>query len=75
MGKLDVLDVYNKIKEIRDSRKTDEKKSITIDRIAQELNGNKEIIKEYVTALTILELVEFTDNENIDLIKKNKSGI
>jgi len=69
MEKIDVLDVYNKIKEIRDSRKNDKKKFITIDRIAQELNGNKEIIKEYVTALTILELVEFTDNENIALIK------
>ena len=68
MAKFDVLDVYNKIKEIRNSRNIDKKKSITIDRIAQELNGNKEIIKEYVTALTILELVEFTDNENIDLI-------
>ena len=70
MGELNVLDVYRKIKEIRDDRNNDKKKPISIDDIAQELNGNKGIIEEYVTALTILEFVVVpADKGYIVLIK------
>ena len=57
------MDVYSKIKEISYSSK-DSIKTISIDRITEELNGNKEIIREYVTALSLLELIKLADNEN-----------
>jgi hypothetical protein len=69
MGELDVLDVYRKIKEIKDARRGDHKQSISIDEIVQELDGSKEIINEYITALTILEFVAPADKGHIVLIK------
>ena len=68
MGELNVLDVYNKIKEIKDSRKRDKNKTISIDYIAQELKTDKEVIEGYVNALRILELVDSPDNENVNLL-------
>ena len=63
MNTVGVMDVYSKIKEISYSSK-DSIKTISIDRITEELNGNKEIIREYVTALSLLELIKLADNEN-----------
>ena len=57
MNTVGVMDVYRKIKEIN-SKGIDDIRSVSIDNLAQELNGSKEIIQEYVAALTILELVK-----------------
>ena len=57
MNTVGVMDVYRKIKEIN-SKGNDDIRSVSIDNLAQELNGSKEIIQEYVAALTILELVK-----------------
>jgi len=63
------MEVYRKIKEIKDSRRGDVKQLISIDEIVQKLDGNKEIIKEYIAALTILEFVEPADKGYVVLIK------
>ena len=69
MGELNVIDVYNKIKEIKDSRKRDKNKTISIDYLAQELKADKKVIEGYVNALRILELVDSSDNENVDVLE------
>jgi hypothetical protein len=69
MGELDVLDVYRKIKEIRDTRKSDKEKQVSIDEITRALDADKAIITEYITALTILEFVAPTGNGNIILLR------
>lgn len=55
-------DVYLKIKELSSNGK--QQKEISIDELIQELGFNKELVREYVTALRILDFIEFTDHSN-----------
>lgn len=69
MAELNVMDVYRKIKEIRESRKIDKQNPISIDSIVQAVDGNKDTIDVYIRALVILELIETIDKEHIIWIK------
>ncbi len=68
MVELNVMDVYNKIKEIRKSRKIDKQNPISIESIVQAVDGDKEIVEEYIRALTILELIKPTEVGYIVLV-------
>ena len=53
-------DVYLKVKEI--AAAGEQNQSISVDRLADEFKGTeKDIIREYLNALAILEFIEFTD--------------
>lgn len=56
-------DVYLKIKEIS-AKYSSGKPQIHVDSLAQELNLKKEMMREYIAALSILEFVEFADHTN-----------
>ncbi len=62
-----VMDVYYKIREIS-YRNIDDKKPVSIAGLVKELNGCPEMIREYLAALEILELIRFSGNERVILI-------
>ncbi len=68
MRTLDVMGVYNKIKEIS-HRNKERNNPVSIDSLAHELNSNKEMIQQYVVALSILEFIQLTDNGAMVLLK------
>jgi hypothetical protein len=67
MVSVGVMDVYYKIREIS-YRNIDNKRPVKIDTLVTELQGCPEMIREYLTALEILELIAFSNNESVVLI-------
>lgn len=67
MVSVGVMDVYYKIREIS-YRNIDDKKPVKIAILVSELNGCPETIKEYLTALEILELITFANRDSVVLV-------
>ncbi len=65
---VDVGAVYQKIKEIS-LREINGTRAISVNSIAEELNSNREIIQQYVVALTLLELIQSGDTDGMISIK------
>ena len=68
MRLVDVGVVYQKIKEMSQAG-AGTGKTISVDTVTEELNVNRDIIQQYVTALTLLELVEYSDENGVIAMK------